>query len=79
MQFEDDIIPLLEEQTKDVTTIAELGEVDIFVLIETTTKHYQARKQLLELYLSSLEAANQVRRLLGPHVQQQPSPVGGSL
>ncbi|MEE2820068.1 MAG: TolC family protein [Planctomycetota bacterium] len=79
MQFEDVIIPLLEEQTKDVTTIAELGEVDTFVLIETTTKHYQARKQLLELYLSSLEAANQVRRLLGPHVQQQPSPVGGSL
>ena len=79
LQFENDIIPLLDEQTKDIQTIAELGEVDTFVLLETTTKHYEAKMQLLELYLSSLQAANRVQRLLGPHVQLQPSPVGGSL
>ncbi len=78
MQFENDIVPLLEEQTKDIQTIAELGEVDTFVLLETTTKHYHVKEQLLDLFLSSLKAANQVQRLLGPHVQQQPSPVGGS-
>ena len=74
---EKDIIPTLRDQINDLEAIAELGELDIFVFLETTKKYYQANKKLLELNLSSIQAANKVCRLLGPHSQQKPSPVGG--
>ena len=78
LQVENFVIPALEAQINDLQAIAELGELDIFVFLETTTKYYQAKKKLLELYLCSLQAANEVHRLLGPHVQQKPSSAGGS-
>ena len=77
LQLENDIIPTLKAQINDLEAIAKLGELDIFVFLETMTKYYQANKKLLELYLSSMQAANEIYRLLGPHSQQKPSPVGG--
>jgi len=64
--FMDRIVPLLNDQMHDLRRIAELGEIDLFVMLETTTRQLEARSRLLALQLASLEAATTAAKLLGP-------------
>ena len=59
---------MLAQQTKDIEKIVELGEVDTFILLETVTRQYEAKRRLLELQVAELDAAISVHRILGPAV-----------
>jgi outer membrane protein, heavy metal efflux system len=73
--FEDEIVPMLEEQTRDINAIVELGEVDTFMLLETITRQFEAKQRLLNLQVAELDAAITVHRILGPDYQLNPSPI----
>jgi outer membrane protein TolC len=73
--FEDEIVPMLQEQTRDIEKIVELGEVDTFILLETVTRQHEAKRRLLELQVAELDAAITVHRILGPEYQLNPSPI----
>ena len=73
--YEQIIVPLLEEQTRDIEKIVELGEVDTFILLETVTRQFNAKQKLIELQLAQLSATVNVIRILGPDTQLNPSPV----
>ena len=42
--FEDEIVPMLAEQTRDIEKIVELGEVDTFILLETVNASIGSKK-----------------------------------
>ena len=65
---------MLAEQTSDVRKIAALGEVDTFILLETVTRQFDAKQQLLELTLAELDAAITIYKILGPEFQLNPTP-----
>ena len=73
--FEDEIIPMLTAQASDVEKIVSLGEVDTFILIETVTRQFEAKRKLLALELSERNAAITVHKILGPDYQLNPSPM----
>ncbi len=77
--FEDEIVPMLSEQTRDINAIVELGEVDTFILLETVTRQYDAKRRLLELQVAELNAAISVHRILGPEYQLNPTPINREL
>ena len=77
--FENEIVPMLEEQTKDINAIVTLGEVDTFILLETVTRQFSAKQKLLDLQVAQLDAAIQVQNILGPSYQLNPSPINREL
>jgi len=73
--FENEIIPMLAAQTSDIEKIVALGEVDTFILLETVTRQFEAKQQLLKLNVDQLHAAITLHRILGPVYQLDPSPI----
>ena len=73
--YEQTIVPMLDDQTRDIDAIVELGEVDTFILLETVTRQFDAKQKLIELQLAELNAAINVLRIYGPDSQLNPSPV----
>jgi len=74
-RYEQQIVPLLAEQTRDIEQIAALGELDMFVLLETVTRTLDAKQSLIQLQVAELDAAITLRRILGPDARKDPSPV----
>jgi cobalt-zinc-cadmium efflux system outer membrane protein len=74
-RYEQQIVPLLTEQARDIEQIAALGELDMFVLLETVTRTLDAKQNLIELQVAELDAAITLRRILGPDARKDPSPV----
>ncbi len=74
-RYEQQIVPLLAEQTNDIERIAALGELDMFVLLETITRTLDTKQSLIQLQVAELDAAITVRRILGPDARKNPSPV----
>lgn len=72
--FEDEIVPVLAQQTSDIERIVELGEVDTFILLETVTRQYRAKSRLLDLQVAEIEASITVHRILGPDYPLNPTP-----
>jgi hypothetical protein len=66
---------MLTAQASDVEKIVSLGEVDTFILIETVTRQFEAKRKLLALELSERNAAITVHKILGPDYQLNPSPM----
>ncbi|MCH2133220.1 MAG: TolC family protein [Phycisphaerales bacterium] len=77
-EYQDEVVPLLTEQNTDLARIAELGEVDLFVLLETLTRTYQTKRRLIDLQVEQLDAAITVHRILGPARPERPAPVNGT-
>jgi outer membrane protein, heavy metal efflux system len=77
--FEDEIVPMLEEQTRDINAIVALGEVDTFILLETITRQFEAKQRLLDLQVAELDASITVHRILGPDYQLNPTPINREL
>jgi outer membrane protein TolC len=73
--YEQFIVPMLEDQSHDIERIAELGEVDTFILLETVKRQFEAKLKMIELQLAEREATINVIRILGPDSQLNPSPV----
>ena len=73
-RYEQEIVPMLAEQSRDLHAIAELGELDIFVLLETLTRTLSAKQRLIDLRLGEIDSAITIARILGPDSPRQPSP-----
>ncbi len=73
--YQQTIVPMLEDQTRDINAIVELGEVNTFILLETVTRQFDAKQKLIELQFAELDAAINVLRIYGPDSQLNPSPV----
>lgn len=74
-QFESTIVPMLEAQAHEVEQIADLGEVDTLILLETVQRHLDAKVRLLELKQAELDASLTITQLLGPGEATDPAPV----
>ena len=75
LYFENELVPMFDEQISEVDQLADLGEVDTFVLVETVTQAYEAKSRLLELRAAEIAAAADLVRLLGPDDPGLPAPV----
>jgi cobalt-zinc-cadmium efflux system outer membrane protein len=73
--FEARIVPLLDDQMHDLQRVAELGEIDLFVMLETTTRQLDARMRLLTLHVAHVQATTLATELLGPEQPIPPAPV----
>ena len=74
--YEQRIVPLLKEQEEDLHRIAELGELDMFVMLESLSRTVEAKRRLVELQVSELDATITVRRILGPDTRLEPARLG---
>ncbi len=74
-QFESTIVPMLDAQADEVEQIADLGEVDTLILLETVQRQFDAKSRLLELQRVELDASLTIVELLGPEVSGDPAPV----
>ena len=72
--IEGDLVPLLDEQAREVERLAELGELDTFVLLETIRQSYGAKRRALELMRDEAAAAADLARLMGPPRPAAPAP-----
>jgi len=75
IHYEQIIVPMLEDQTRDIERIVQLGEVDTFILLETVTRQFDAKQELIELQLAQLDAAIHMIQLLGPDIELSPTPI----
>tara|TARA_R110002072_G_scaffold42064_13_gene118262 strand:+ start:52168 stop:53634 length:1467 start_codon:yes stop_codon:yes gene_type:complete len=73
--FETQLVPMLEEQSREVEQLIDLGEVDTLILLETVSRRFEAKNQLLDLRLAVLHAQVERARLLGPNQHKSPAPV----
>jgi outer membrane protein TolC len=74
-RFESEIVPMLESQAEEVERIADFGEVDTFLLLETVQRQLDAKSRLLELQQIELDASVTISQLLGPSEPVDPVPV----
>ena len=72
--FERDLVPMLDKQSSEVERLADLGEVNTLILLETVTRRFEAKSRLLDLRLAELRAAIEITRLLGPEAPVSPPP-----
>ena len=69
-----ELSPLLDDQTGTINALAELGDVDAFLLLETFGRRYDAASRALDLELSEAAARIQLALLVGPPNSDSPSP-----
>jgi len=75
VRYESEVVPMLEEQAAEVESIAQLGEVDTLILLETVHAELDAKSRLLDLRLSEFDAATAITLLLGPDEAADPAPI----
>lgn len=80
--YERDVVPLVDEQYADARRIAELGEVNTLVLLETLTRQQEAKVRLIEARAAESLAQIRLEELIGPAsepaVHHAPSPPQGA-
>lgn len=81
--FERDVVPLVDEQYADARRIAELGEVNTLVLLETLTRQLEAKVRLIEARAAESLALIRLEELIGPAAEPlapstAPSPQQGA-
>lgn len=64
--LERDLVPLVDEQYTDARRVAELGEVNTLVLLETLTRQQEAKLRLIQAREAESLARIRVEELLGP-------------
>lgn len=72
--LEGELVPMLDAQAREVEQLAQLGEVDTLLLLETLTRGFEARSLLLELRAAEINASSEIARLLGPDAETSLSP-----
>jgi outer membrane protein, heavy metal efflux system len=61
-----DALPALDAQMEDVARLVDLGEVDLYLLLETATRRFELHSLLLDRVLEEADAAAAIAELLGP-------------
>jgi len=73
--YETVLVPMLDEQYREITHLLELGEVETLLLLETLTRQQEAMSTLIDLKTSEVLARIEIERLLGPDRPLLPFPV----
>lgn len=76
--LEKNMVPMLDEQAKEIDRLAELGEVNTLILLETVTRRFEAKSQILDLHLDILRGEIGLVQLLGPDEVLVPASVSES-
>lgn len=71
--IETELVPMLDLQLREIERLAELGEVDTPLLLETLKRRYETKNALLDFRLQTIQAEIARVRLLGP---EEPAPPG---
>lgn len=66
------IVPLLEEQRENIAQLAELGDVDTFLALETVGRQFGAEARLLELVRQEALTRVSIAELQGPPKEPLP-------
>ncbi|MCA9277562.1 MAG: TolC family protein [Phycisphaeraceae bacterium] len=66
MEYEHRVLTLLDEQSRELAALAELGEVNALMLVETLSRITLARVRALELQQQESELAINIAEILGP-------------
>ncbi len=74
-RYREHMIPLLDTQSEEVRRVAELGEIDALLMLDTTTRHLSAKQRLLELQQRAQQASIALHQLYGPDSPQHPAPI----
>ncbi len=74
-----DLVPMLDDQATEIERLAELGEVNTLVMLETVTRNYEAKSGMLDLRVEQVKAEIEIARLLGPDESMSPAPVGSDV
>lgn len=69
--IEAELQPLLTEQSQNLEQLAELGDIDALLWLETVSRQFDARSRLLALALAEAHAELRWHELLGPN---EPAP-----
>jgi outer membrane protein TolC len=64
--LEEEVVPMVDQQYADARKVAELGEVDVFVLLESLVRQLEAKLQLIDAQLAESLAAVRLVNLIGP-------------
>lgn len=70
--FESEIVPLVDAQYADARQVAQLGEVDTLVLLESLSRQRVARLTLIEARCDEALAAIDVQEIMGPDPTEPP-------
>lgn len=70
-----ELVPMLDAQADEIDRLAELGEVNTLILLETVTRRFEAKSQILDLHLATMRGKIEVARLLGPEETIEPAPI----
>jgi cobalt-zinc-cadmium efflux system outer membrane protein len=70
------IVPMVEEQDSQARRVAELGEVDTLLLLETVTRLHDTKAALIDARLAEALAAARLQELLGPPQVSPPAGAG---
>jgi outer membrane protein, heavy metal efflux system len=74
-ELESVLVPLLEEQAREVQRVVDLGRVDTLVMLDTLVRRHEARVRLIEMRLQEAISKIQLQELAGParwRTEQQP-------
>jgi outer membrane protein TolC len=67
-RFVAELVPLVEAQLEDARRIAELGEIDALVLLETLSRRADVRLALIDAEREAVAAAVELDRIIGPSI-----------
>jgi cobalt-zinc-cadmium efflux system outer membrane protein len=73
-RFTDLILPELREQSEELRQLAEVGELDVLLLLEAVDRRLDAALGRLGLRLRAAEAAIDLAEILGPDAATMPGP-----
>lgn len=76
--LEEEIIPMVEQQDAETRRIAELGEVDTFLLLENLTRLHETKSALIDARLAEARAELRIVELIGPAPAPQSSAAAAS-
>jgi outer membrane protein, heavy metal efflux system len=65
-QLESEVVPLVDAQFDEATRIAELGEVNTMLLLDTLTRQYEAKLRVVDARLAESMAMTREQELTGP-------------
>jgi outer membrane protein, heavy metal efflux system len=67
-RFVNELVPLVEAQLEDARRIAELGEIDALVLLETLSRRADVRLAFIDAEREAVAAAVAIDRIIGPSI-----------
>ncbi len=73
-RFTESILPELQQQSQELQRLADVGELDVLLLLEAVNRRLDAASTRLELRRRSAEAAIDLAEVLGPEPTVMPGP-----